>query len=100
MIVFYRRHPFCFTVEPRFNKPLFNEVLDIMNNIQCRSYSKMYGIEPRDNEFIDITNIMRKPKPKNLPRYNDITNYINLPQYNKLMSTCHRRKMLSRPPQQ
>ena len=40
------------TVEPRFNEPLFNEVLDITNDILCpgQSYSKMYGIEPRYNE--------------------------------------------------
>ena len=36
------------TVEPRFNEPLFNEVLDITNDIlgPGQSYSKMYGIEP------------------------------------------------------
>ena len=41
------------TVEARFNK-----VLDISNDIRCpgQSYSKMYGIEPRYNEFFDITN--------------------------------------------
>ena len=46
------------TVEPRFNGPLFNEVLDITNDILCpgQSYSKMYEIEPRYNEFMDITN--------------------------------------------
>ena len=51
------------TVEPRFNEPLFNEFLDIMNNTLCPSqnYSKMYGIEPqynepRYNDFFDITN--------------------------------------------
>ena len=67
------------TVEPRFNEPLFNEVLDITNDILCpgQSYSKMYGIEPRYNEpryneFLDITNIIRKPKRK---IYLDITNY-------------------------
>ena len=40
------------TVEPRFNEPLFNEVLDITNGILCpgQSYSKMYGIKPRYNE--------------------------------------------------
>jgi len=32
----------------------------------------MYGIEPRYNEFSDITNIIRKPKRK---IYLDITNY-------------------------
>ena len=67
------------TVEPRFNEPLFNEVLDITNDILSpgQSYSKMYGIEPRYNEprydeFFDITNIIRKPKRKNLPRYNEL----------------------------
>jgi len=66
-------------VEPRFNEPLFNEVLDITNDIlrPGQSYSKMYGIEPRYNEpryneFFDITNIIRKPKRK---IYLDITNY-------------------------
>ena len=67
------------TVEPRFNEPLFNEVLDITNDTlrPGQSYSKMYGIkprynEPRYNEFFDITNIIRKPKRK---IYLDITNY-------------------------
>ena len=57
-----------------FNEPLFNEVLDITNEIlrPGQSYSKMYGIKPRYNEFFDITNIIRKPKRKN---YLDITNY-------------------------
>ena len=42
----------CVTVEPRFNEPLFNEVLDIMNDTLCpgQSYRKMYGTEPRYNE--------------------------------------------------
>ena len=56
-----------YTVEPRFNKPLFNEVLDIMNDTlrPVQNYSKMYGTEPRYNkpqyneprynEFLDIT---------------------------------------------
>ena len=67
------------TVEPRFNEPLFNKVLDVTNDIlrPGQSYSKMYGIEPRYyepryNEFFDITNIIRKPKRK---IYLDITNY-------------------------
>ena len=77
------------TVEPRFNEPLFNEVLDITNDTLCpgQNYSKMYGIEPRYNEpryneprynepryneFFHITNIIRKPKRK---IYLDITNY-------------------------
>ena len=67
-------------MEPRFNEPLFNEVLDITNENQRpgQNYSKMYGIEPRYNEpryseFLDITNKIRKPKRK---IYLDITNYI------------------------
>ena len=66
------------TVEPRFNEPLFNEVLDITSDITCpdQIYSKMYGIKPRYNEryteFFDITNKIRKPKHK---IYLDITNY-------------------------
>jgi len=66
-------------VEPRFNEPLFNEVLNITNDILCpgQSYSKMYGIEPRYNkpqynEFFDLTNITLKPKHK---IYLDIANY-------------------------
>ena len=68
-----------YTVEPRFNEPLFNEVLDITNkNLRPgQNYSKMYGIEPWYNEpryskFLNITNIIRKPKHK---IYLDITNY-------------------------
>ena len=68
-----------YTVEPRFNEPLFNEVLDITSDILCpgQSYSKMYGIEPRYNEpryneFFNITNIIRKPERR---IYLDITNY-------------------------
>ena len=55
------------TVEPRFNEPLFNEVLDITNDILCpsQSYSKMHGIEPRYNEFFDIANILYFPVAHN-----------------------------------
>ena len=62
------------TVEPRFNEPLFNEVLDITNDTlrPGQSYSKTYGIKPRYNEFFDITNIIWNPKRK---IYLDITNY-------------------------
>ena len=62
------------------DEPLFNEVLDITNDIlrPGQSYSKMYGIEPRYNEFFDITNIIRKPKSQ---IYLDITNSnVNTPQ--------------------
>ena len=47
-----------FTVEPRFNEPLFNEVLDITNKIvqPGQSYSKMYRKQPRYNEILDLTN--------------------------------------------
>ena len=67
------------TVEPQFNEPPFNEVLNITNEIlhPSQSYCKMYVIEPRYNEpqynkFFDITNIIRKPKSQ---IYLDITNY-------------------------
>ena len=67
------------TVKPRFNEPLFNEVLNITSDIlpPGQSCSKMYGIKPqynetRYNEFFDITNIFWKPKRK---IYFDITNY-------------------------
>ena len=55
-------------------EPLFNDVLDITNNIlqPGQSYSKMYGTEPRYNEFLVITNIIRKPKRK---IYLDVTKY-------------------------
>ena len=66
-------------MERRFNESLFNEVLDITNDIlrPGQSYSKRYGIEPRYNEprydeFFDIASIIRKPKRK---IYLDITNY-------------------------
>ena len=66
------------TVEPRFNEPLFNKILDITNDILCpgKSYSRMYEIEsrynePRYNEFLDIANIIRKLKRNT---YLNITN--------------------------
>ena len=52
-----------YTVEPRFNEPPFNEVLNITNS---QSYSKMYGRELRYN-----ADIIRKHK-QNLPRYNEL----------------------------
>ena len=59
------------TVEPRFNEPLYNEVLGITNDVlqPGRSYSKMYGTEPRYNEprynkILDITNTIEDPKRK------------------------------------
>ena len=38
------------TVKPRFNEPLYNEVLSITNDFPCPSNSKIYGKEPRYNE--------------------------------------------------
>ena len=38
------------TVKPRFNEPLYNEVLGIRNDILQPSNSKMYGKQPRYNE--------------------------------------------------
>ena len=65
------------TVKLRFNEPVYNEVLDITNDIlqPDQSYSKMYGTEPRCNEtryneILDITTI-EDPKRKIYP---DITN--------------------------
>ena len=74
-------------VDPRFNEPLFNEVLDIANDILCpdHNYSKMYGIEPRYNAFFDITNIIQKPKRK---IYLDITNYSGVNTRQKINVNC------------
>ena len=67
-------------MEPRFNEPLFNEVLDMTNDILCpgQSCSKMYGIEPRYNEpryneFFDITNNYNpQAQTLNVPRYSEL----------------------------
>ena len=73
------------TVEPRFNEPLYNEVLGITNDIlqPALSYSKMYGTDPqynkprysernpRYNEILVITSTIQRPKRKMYP---DITN--------------------------
>ena len=60
-------------MEPRFYKPLYNEVLGITNDVlqPGQSYSKMYGTEPRHNEILAIANTIEKPKRKIYP---DITN--------------------------
>ncbi len=64
-------------MEPRFNEPLYNEVLGLTNNTlqPVQSYSKMYGTgprynEPRYNEILGITNTIQKPKRK---MYLDVT---------------------------
>ena len=45
-------------MEPRFNEPLYNEVLGTTNDFlqPGQSYNKMYGAEPRFNEILIITN--------------------------------------------
>ena len=62
-------------MEPRFNEPLYNEVLGITNDFlqPGQNYSKMYGTEPRFNEILAITNtiVIHKRKRKIYP---DITN--------------------------
>ena len=57
------------TAEPRFNKPLHNEVLGLTNDTLqfYLSYNKMYGTEPpysepRYNEILVTTNTIQKPK--------------------------------------
>ena len=58
---------------PRFNEPLYNELLGITNDIlqPGQSYSEMYGTEPRYNEILVITSTIQNPKRK---MYLDITN--------------------------
>ena len=68
---------------PRFNEPLYNEVLGITSDILQPgqlSYSKMYGTaplynEPRCNEIFVITNTIEKSKRQIYPniRINVIT---------------------------
>ena len=55
---------FLWTVEPRFNEPLYNEVLDLTNHFvqPVQNYSKMYGTEPRINEILVIKNAIHKRK--------------------------------------
>ena len=38
------------TAEPRYNEPLYNDVLDITNDFLYPSNSKIYEKEPRYNE--------------------------------------------------
>jgi len=42
-----------YTVESRYNDPRYNDISSITLNMLCRgkSYSKMYGTEPRYNGF-------------------------------------------------
>ena len=41
-----------FIVEPRYNVPLYNKELDIMNYFLRHSNRKIYGREPRYNETL------------------------------------------------
>jgi len=45
-----RKRVITYTVEPRFNEPLYSEALGITNDIFQPSNSVMYGKEPRYNE--------------------------------------------------
>ena len=61
-------------MEPRFNEPLYNEVLGITKDFNLepgQNYSKMYGTEHLFNEILVITNTIHKRKRK---IYLDITN--------------------------
>ena len=53
-------------MEPRFNEPLYSEVLGRTNDfLQPRqNYSKMYGTEPRFNEILVIMNTIHNRKRK------------------------------------
>ena len=60
-------------MEPRFNEPLYNEVLGITNDFlqPGQNYRKMYETEPRFNEILVITNTIHKRKRE---IYLDLTN--------------------------
>ena len=62
-----------FWLEPRFNEPLYNEVVGITNDFlrPGQNYSKMYGTEPRFKDIHVITNTIQKGNHK---IYLDITN--------------------------
>ena len=54
-------------MEPRFNEPLYNEVLGITNDFNLQpgqNYNKMYGTEHLFNEILVITNTIHKRKRK------------------------------------
>ena len=62
---YYLRYPHC-TVEPRFNEPLYNEVLGMTNDFlqPGRRCNKMYKTEPRFYEILFITNTIKKRNGK------------------------------------
>ena len=45
---------FRYTVEPRYNEPLYNQVLGITNDFPYPSNSKMYEKEPRYNHETSV----------------------------------------------
>ena len=49
------------TVEPRFNKPLYNEVLSITNDFFYPSDTKIYRKEPRSNETLLQRTLVASP---------------------------------------
>ena len=60
-------------MELRYNDPRYNDVPGVTMNILCpsKSYSKMYGTEPRYNDLrYNGANIA--DRRQNLSRYNDI----------------------------
>ena len=63
------------TVEPWFNKPLYNKILSVMNDAlqPGQSYSKMYRKEPwynepRYNKILVTMNTTQKPKHLTYPK--------------------------------
>ena len=55
-----------FWLEPRFNEPLYSEVVGITNDflLPGQNQSKMYGTEPRFNDIVVITNTIQKRNHK------------------------------------
>ena len=64
---------FLQTMEPRFNEPIYNEVLGIKNDFlqPGQNYNKMYGPEPLFNEILLIKDTIQK---RNHKIYFDVTN--------------------------
>ena len=60
-------------MEPRFNEPIYNEVLGIKNDFlqPGQNYNKMYGTEPLFNEILLIKDTIQK---RNHKIYFDVTN--------------------------
>ena len=54
VVIRCRRNCVCYvnTVEPQYNKPLYNKVLVIMNNILCHSNSNVRNITLINNKVL------------------------------------------------